>query len=106
VPAPADASLMALTKARVRVLFLAAWLATGLLLIYFAGFPVWLAFIVNVAGGAVIGNYARGFPERPLSRGEEMVRMAAYVIVGTIAAGFALLLAVTVLAFLVAWAAN
>jgi hypothetical protein len=101
---------MEMTRARVRVLLIAAWVATMLLLIYVAGVPVWLALIGNVAGGFVIRNYARALPEGSLSRGERALRVGAYVLLGTTAAAFALLLAVTMLAFLVAvlaaWLAN
>ena len=97
---------MTMTRARVRVVLIGAWVATSLLLIYVAGVPMWLAFIGNLAGAAVIHNYARPLPEEPLSRGERVLRVGAYVLLGTVAACFALLLVVTMLAFLVAWLAN
>jgi hypothetical protein len=95
-----------MTKARVSVILIAAWLGTGLVLIYVANVPPWLWLIGNVAGAVVIGNYSRSFPDGALSRGEKVLRIGAYAIVGTVAAVFALLLAVTMLAFLVAWLAK
>lgn len=97
---------MTMTRARVRVLLFAAWLGTLLLMIYVAGVPTWLALIGNVAGATVIGYYARAFPDQSLSRGERALRIGAYVLLGTVAAVFVLLLVVTMLAFLVAWLAN
>ena len=95
-----------MTRARVSVVLISAWVATILLLIYVAGVPMWLAFIGNVAGGAVIYNYAPPLPEEPLPRGDRVLRIGAYVLLTTVAACFALLLVVTMLAFLVAWLAN
>ena len=97
---------MTMTRGRVRVALIAAWVATLLFLIYVAGVPVWLAFIGNLAGAAVIRNYARAFPDESLSRGERVLRIGAYIFLGTVAAVFVLLLVVTMLAFLVAWLAN
>jgi hypothetical protein len=77
-----------------------------LLLIYVAGVPTWLAYIGSVASAAVIHNYALPLPEEPLSRGERVLRIGAYVLLATVSAGFVLLLVVTMLAFLVAWLAN
>jgi hypothetical protein len=94
--------VMEMTRARVRVVLGAAWIATMLLLIYVAGVPAWLALVANIAGGVVIRNYARALPEGSPSRGERALRVAAYIFLGTVAAAFALLLAVTMLAFLVA----
>jgi hypothetical protein len=95
-----------MTRERVRVLLTAAWVATLLFLIYVAGVPVWLAFIGNLVGAVVIYNYARAFSIGSLSRGEKVLRIGAYIFLGTIAAFFVLLLVVTMLAFLVAWLAN
>lgn len=89
-----------------RVLLTTAWVITNLLLIFVAGVPMWLAFIGNVAGAAAIGKYVRALPEAPLLRGERVLRTGAYVVLGTVAAFFALLLVVTMLAFVVAWLAN
>ncbi len=89
-----------------RVLLTTAWLITNLLLIFVAGVPMWLAFIGNLAGAAVIGRYLRAFPEAPLSRVEKVLRSGAFVVLGAVAAFFALLLVVTMLAFLVAWLAT
>jgi hypothetical protein len=95
-----------MTRERVRVLLTAAWVATLSFLIYVAGVPVWLAFIGNLVGAVVIYNYARAFSIGSLSRGEKVLRIGAYIFLGTIAAFFVLLLVVTMLAFLVAWLAN
>lgn len=95
-----------MTRARVRVLLIAAWVATGLFLIYLAGVPVWLAFIGNVAGAAVIHHYAPPLTGESLSRGERVLRIGGYIFLGTVAAFFVLLLVVTMFAFLVAWLAN
>ena len=95
-----------MTRERVRVLLTAAWIATLLFLIYVAGVPVWLAFIGNLAGVVVIRNYASSFSMGSLSRGERVLRIGAYIFLGTVAAFFVLLLVVTMLAFLVAWLAN
>jgi hypothetical protein len=97
---------MEMTRARVRVLLSTAWVAVGLVLIYVARVPPWLVFLAIVAGGAVIDTYAAAVPEGPLSRSEKALRMVAYVLLGTVAAVFILLLAVTMLAFLVAWLAG
>jgi hypothetical protein len=97
---------MTMTRARVRVMLLTAWVITNVLLVFVVGVPMWLAFIGNVAGAVVIGKYALTFPEAPLSLGERVLRVGAYVVLGTVAALFALLLVVTVLAFLVAWLAG
>jgi hypothetical protein len=83
-----------------------AWVVANLLLIFVAGVPMWLASIGNLVGAAVIGRYALAPPEAPLTRAEKALRMGAYVVLGAIAALFALLLVVTILAFLVAWVAN
>ncbi len=91
-----------MTRERVRVLLTAAWVATLLFLIYVAGVPAWLAFIGNLAGAVVIYNYARAFSVGSLSRGEKVLRIGAYIVLGTVAACFVLLLVVTMLAFLVA----
>ena len=97
---------MSMTNARVRAVLVAAWLVTTMLLIYGAGVPIWLALIGNVAGALVIRNYARPFPDEPLSRGERVLRRGAYVLLGAVAACLVLLLVVTMMAFLVAWLAN
>jgi hypothetical protein len=97
---------MRVTRARVQVMLLTAWVITNVLLVFVAGVPMWLAFIGNVAGAVVIGRYALTFPEASLSLGERVLRVGAYVVLGTVAAIFALLLVVTVLAFLVAWLAG
>ena len=95
-----------MTRQRVRVLLTAGWLATLLFLIYVARVPVWLAFIGNLVGAVVIYNYARTFSIGSLSRGEKVLRIGAYIFLGTVAFFFVLLLVVTMLAFLVAWLAN
>jgi hypothetical protein len=97
---------MTMTRARVRVLLTTAWMITNLLLIFVASVPMWLAFIGNLAGAAVIGRYLRAFREAPLSRVEKVLRSGAFVLLRAVAAFFALLLVVTMLAFLVAWLAT
>ena len=97
---------MTMTRAKERVLLIAAWTATVLALVYVAGVPAWLAFIGSLAGGGVIYNYAPPSTEETLTRGERSVRIGAYVVLGAVAALLALLLVVTLLAFLVAWLAS
>jgi hypothetical protein len=97
---------MTMTRARVRVLLVAGWVITNTLLIVFAGVPPGLATIGNIAGGFVIAMYVRALPEAPLTRAERILQIGAKVVLATIAALFALLLVVTMLAFLVAWMAT
>ena len=97
---------MTMTTARLRVLLISGWVATGLLLIYVAGVPAWLAFIGNVVGGVVIHRYAPPVTGERLSRPERVLRVGAYILLGGVAGLFILLLVVTMLAFLVAWLAS
>jgi hypothetical protein len=54
----------------------------------------------------VIHRYAPSLPDESLSRGETVLRIGAYVLLGTVAALFSLLLVVILLSFLVTWLAN
>ena len=102
----ADAWAMTISRARVRVLLLTAWVITNVLLVFVAGVPMWLAALGNVAGAAVIGRYVLTLPEAPLSRVERVLRIGAYVILGALAVVFWQLLVVTMFAFLIAWLAS
>jgi hypothetical protein len=80
----------------VRVLLIAGWVASILFLIYVAGVPMWLAFIGNLAGAAVIHNYAPPVTGETLTRAERVLRIGAYVVLYGVLAFFALVvLAIT-----------
>jgi hypothetical protein len=85
-----------MTRGRVRVLLIAGWVAAILFLIYVAGVPMWLAFIGNLAGGAVIRNYAPPLTGETLTRAERALRIGAYAVLYGVLAFFALVvLAIT-----------
>ena len=86
----ADGKTMTMSRGRVRVLLIGAWTATILLLIYVAGVPTWLAFIGNLAGAAVIHNYAPPLAGETLTRAEKVLRIGAYVVLSGVLAFFAL----------------
>jgi hypothetical protein len=97
---------MKMTRSRVLVLLGAGWVVANGLLIVVEGVPPWLAAIGNIAGALVIRRYVRPIPDAPQSLGDRAVRVGAYVVLGTVAIVFALLLVVTMFAFLVAWLAS